>query len=269
MHLTNLKILETKGFVVIPSFLSYDEVGELVEIFSFLKQEPFFLNRNKGYQLLNSEPSAALKNKVLELLKSICQQTNIKVDIPLNLTYFDTSLVQFPWHQDHDCFYQWQDLYNFVNCWIPILKPHLEEGNLELIPHDVLQTLIPEFFNNSIKGQGQYTFYSSKEKTLIQHHGTHQITLFDFDLETIKEIPYVNAGDLVLYRGDVIHKTQNGDRVAVNLRSVYSETIVYKDKFLQGGIYKQKFIDNNAGYDIFKSKFNLVTEFPLSALYKS
>ena len=272
MYTTDLKLLETKGFVVIPKFLSFDEVQELLESYQTVKKQSIF--QTKNFNILSGDPSLTLKNKALTLLDAITKSTDIKVDLLQNqLTYFDTSLVKFIWHQDHDCFYQTQDLYNFVNFWIPIKKPDINELNLELIPHNELQDRVPDFFTNMIFGQGQLTFYPSRSFTIVENHATHQKTFLNFNLDQLRETPCVNAGDLVLYRGDVIHRTENslnGHRVALNLRAVYSNTVVYKDKFLQGGIFKQQFIDNYPnGYAGIKEKFDQVDQFTLSELYNT
>lgn len=275
MYTTDLKLLETKGFVVIPKFLSFDEVQELLESYQTVKKQSIFQNKNPGYKLLSGDPSLTLKNKALTLLDAITKSTNIKVDLfQTQLTYIDTDLVKFNvWHQDHDCFYQTQDLYNFVNFWIPIKKPDINDLNLELIPHNELQDRVPDFFTSMVLGQGQLTFYPSRSFTIVENHATHQKTFLNFNLDQLRETPCVNAGDLVLYRGDVIHRTENslnGHRVALNLRAVYSNTVVYKDKFLQGGIFKQQFIDNYPnGYAGIKEKFDQVDQFLLSELYNT
>lgn len=276
MHTTNFKLLETKGFLVIPSFLSHYEVSDLLETYNKLKETS--VSSNKNFPILHSQPNDSIKTKIRSLLNDIVQNSNIKVDLLIDgITYIDISLpenlsVFKYWHQDHDLYYQCQDLYNFVHCWIPIKKPQLDQFNLSLIPQDILSSYIPEIYQDSILGKGQFTFYPFGTKTIVEHHDSHKKFLIDVNIDTIQETPYVNAGDLVLYRGDVIHKTQssNGvpDRISINIRSAYSETVVTKENFYSGGKFKNQFIENSPdiSYEKIKSKFNEVDNFKLKDL---
>src|SRR5262249_21748473 len=65
----------------------------------------------------------------------------------------------------------------------------------------------------------------------------------DFDIETIAESPELAEGDLLMFRGDVLHRTQDRetDRLAVSFRMANSKTRIYRAPILEWGS-REKFV---------------------------
>ena len=67
------------------------------------------------------------------------------------------------------------------------------------------------------------------------------------NLDILAEYPELNAGDLLLMRGDIIHKTQDTitNRVALTVRCVDGEFVLNKEKLLNTCPKKQEIMNNN------------------------
>jgi hypothetical protein len=78
------------------------------------------------------------------------------------------------------------------------------------------------------------------------------------NIENIKETPQLHAGDLLLIRGGVIHRTQDNltNRIAVSIRCTDSSKPISKHAMLSGCEYKQNIIKSNQyTYDTMISRF--------------
>jgi hypothetical protein len=64
------------------------------------------------------------------------------------------------------------------------------------------------------------------------------------DFDEIGDTPQLEAGDLLLLRGDVFHKTQDTDtdRIAISFRMVNSKTIVRRSSLVSFGVSLEKLL---------------------------
>jgi hypothetical protein len=244
--MVDLSDLESKGYCVIKNFLTPDKLDILKT--DYLKQLALYDEKkiNLNYNVIYTDH--LLKDTLLPILSDINESTNIAIDyITERGLYIDTHLINFDWHQDHESYYIWQDSYNAVNFWIPVIKPEINKSGLSIIPHDALLDKCPEIFNTMIKGKGAKTLKQMGSKTLIMDEETGAQIILDFNINQLAITPDLGPGDLCLLRQDVIHKTQDIDtrRTAISIRAMNSNTILTKAKLVNGCKYKQKIIENN------------------------
>ena len=255
----NFKDLETKGFVVIKNFLSNNALETLRQ--DYQKQKDL-LNangaENKNYAIIGSTHD--FQRWINPIVNTISQNTNLLINYVMpGATYFDNQLINFLWHQDHECYYRWQDMYNAINCWIPIIKPNCDQSGISIIPHDKWINKCPEIFADHILGKGAKHFVSLDNGTTDMYDddlGGH-INL-PFDINELAITPTVNAGDALILRQDIIHQTQDNinNRVAVSIRCRNINGILTKSKLLNSCTRKNEMIKNNRQwYDQFIEKF--------------
>ena len=253
------KDLETKGFIVIKNFLSNNALETLRQ--DYQKQKDLLNSNsaeNKNYALVGS--TYDFRRWINPIVNTISQNTNLSIDcVMTGAAYFDNQLINFPWHQDHECYYQWQDMYNAINCWIPIIKPNYDQSGISIIPHDNWINKCPEIFVNHILGKGAKHFVKLNNGTTDMHDddlGGH-INL-PFDIDELAVTPNLNAGDALILRQDIIHQTQDNinNRVAISIRCRNSNGILTKSKLLNSCDRKNEMIKNNRQwYDQFIEKF--------------
>lgn len=212
--------LETKGYVVIPNFLN-------CEILTALKNEYAF---NKDIFLQSESNTTTNKYKVIKsnfkfdldsLILDIGNQTNLRIGKPYFGEFFDNQLISPGWHQDHGAYFEFRDLYNAINCWIPIIKEKPNASGLTIVPHDIFAKLAPDLFKSSIEGKGAKSFSSlTTGKTLMKDDVNKTMTELPFCLDDIAITPELKEGDLLLLRQDIIHRTQDSitPRVAISVR---------------------------------------------------
>jgi hypothetical protein len=252
--------LETKGFVVIKNFFPDSLISLLREDYQKQYQQSSW-NKNKNYQTLSiSSVDWKIENSIKSILDDITRNTNLTINclIPGG-AYFNNQLNNFKWHQDHEPFYSWQDMYNAINCWIPIIKDNSLQSGISIIPHDVFFEKYPDFFTRHIVGQGAKKFYKMDTGATIMfddYHGS--VSRLPFDLDDLSLSPELTVGDLLIIRQDVVHRTQDTicDRVALSIRCNNNNGVLTKSHFLKSCTTKERMMNNNIEwYDRFKKKF--------------
>lgn len=256
----NFKDLETKGFLVIQNFLSNDVIEEFKQDYQLQKSRLNIHNSaNKNYTLIKAN-NQNFQPWINPIVNAISQNTNLLINCVMpGAIYFDNQLINFPWHQDHECYYQWQNMYDAINCWIPIIKPIPDQSGIRIIPHDAWIKKCPEIFENHILGKGAKHFIILDNSTTDMYDddlGGH-INL-PFSIDDLAITPTLNAGDALILRQDIIHQTQDNidNRVAISIRCRNNNGIVTKNRLLNSCARKDKMIENNSKwYNLFIKKF--------------
>jgi len=225
MSKLNLKDLQTKGFVIIRKFLTAEQLETLVNDFNAAEKEV-----NVNYTLLPVSDQAfnVISKNIDDVRRRIEKETDLPyIDRYFNSAYFATQLgINFPWHSDHEDFYMFQNHFNSLNFYMPIVKPNPTQSNLSIVPFDKLYEISPELSERVVDGGAKELIPDEKNnQTFLRddYYGGDAIP-FNFNINDIGITPYLEAGDLLLLRGDILHHTQdnNTDRVAFSARFHYS-----------------------------------------------
>jgi hypothetical protein len=257
--------LETAGFIVVPNFLSAIEVAAL-RIAHSNRYTTQLNNRDPvrvaSYTVLPSYPKdrpESVTEKIQTLLNTIECQTNISATHipPMYPTFMDNEFVKFNWHQDTDTAFKYQDLYNSLNVWIPIIKDDPNECGLHILPFDVLRKLNSKLHDRMI---GHGASNGAVDNTCVWFQEDNIREPLGFELQQHSVTPTICVGDAIVLRGDVFHASQLGStkRVAVSFRCFSSTAVVSKARFESGSAVKRQFIDGNPTYyakmvEIFKT----------------
>jgi hypothetical protein len=246
MPTPDVKDLETRGFVVVPSFLSDAEVRRCREDF---ERQPVDAN-NHNYSLsgASSDAQGAVTPRVQELLALVSRTTSLSVDLPLGAAYFATGRgISFSWHQDHESFFTIQNHYDYLNFYIPIVKPRRDKSNLSIVPFDVLERASPRGFAKLVRG-GATRFPRIRGGRMVFFDDSGSVLLMSEDLNRLAHTPELGPGDLLLLRGDMIHSTQDTEteRVSLSFRAARKDTTVRRSRLAAGSLYKVRMMVNNA-----------------------
>jgi hypothetical protein len=236
------KDLHDKGFAVIQRFLDRPAIEALLAGFDKGRPPqdyPF------GFKLIGRAPLKAAWSRIEPALAEIRTQTSIKADVINFLTlshYITTRFAERSslLHQDFDLDYKLtRDHLNYLNFWIPLRKPDAAKSNVTLVPFDALRAKCPAD-EARLVGAGGHRFVPRNGKTaiygkygsILSDDGSAEPSgVLDFDLEEIAITPALEEGDLLLMRGDVIHRTQDvdTDRVAASVRVTYSGKKIFRE----------------------------------------
>ena len=244
---SNWKDLESRGFLVMPGFLSAAEL-EMARA-DYTAQQT---NANKNYKVSLASPEAntRLAARVTGVLTDVASETDLRPDKLGGGAYFATGRgVTFSWHQDHESFFSTRNHYDYLNFYIPIIKPDRMKSNLCVVPFDVLQRESPRAYRKLYRGgAARFIRLGSKRVVFCDDSGT--VLVMPKDIESMAETPALDAGDLLLMRGDVVHRTQDADteRVALSFRVANRSGSVTRSALADGGLYKARMMANNAGY---------------------
>jgi hypothetical protein len=236
--------LDTKGFIHIPGFLTPEQVESCRKHYAGNPQAGGGLNVPNA-----AEAVATLTEPIGALIRSVVAHTGVRVDSFASASYFATERgVRFEWHQDHGSYYFFQTHANYLNLYIPIIKPAVDKSNLSVVPFDALARHSPDV--------AKWTMWSGA--TSVVPHGSGQLIVSDqsgrartvpFRFDDIACTPQLNAGDLLLVRGDLFHKTQDSDtdRVALSIRLAHSSTVIRRSTLAYGGTSKANLFQRNMG----------------------
>lgn len=237
--------LESRGFLVVPGFLPESVLGQLRDDYA---RQPLAANRNYGLSMPSPYATATVLPLVRDVLRDVQAQTNLKPDAPAGAAYFATGRgVNFAWHQDHESFFSQQNHYDYLNFYVPIIKPRPDKSNLSIVPFDVLERECPKTYRRVVRG-GAARFIRVGTRRLVFCDDVGTVHLMRRDIEALAETPPLSAGDLLLLRGDMIHRTQDADtdRVALSLRASSSGTIVRRRQLARGSWHKARMMARNA-----------------------
>jgi hypothetical protein len=243
LNAVDFKDLETRGFVLVPSFLSEAELHLCRE--DFARQA--VSNAHRNYTSASRSVTDSLKHRVQEVLALVASRTNLRVDRPLGAAYFATGRrVRFGWHQDHESFFSVQNHYDYLNFYIPIVKPRRDKSNLSLVPFDVLERDRPDTFRRVVRG-GANSYVQIGKGTIVSLDDTGSLHLMPGVLDSMAHTPMLEAGDLLLLRGDMIHRTEDADteRVSLSFRVASSGTMVHRSRLVRGSWIKTVMMARN------------------------
>lgn len=244
----DLTDLKTRGYAVVKNFLTESEIQQQLQDYETQKNNQSRQVKIKNYSLLKAGCEHNLTDKIKRLLDAVAQQTDIIVDLvgPTGM-YFDTQLADITWHQDHLSYYVWQTGYHQINFWIPLIKPCSTMSGLCVVPMDVLKTHIGDLFEQRILNQGAKRFRPTDNLTCVLDDERGDEFELPVNIARIALAPEMQAGDVLLVRGDVIHATQDSDtnRVALAIRAVDGNRTVDRAKFQQQCDMKKFILESN------------------------
>jgi hypothetical protein len=252
------KDLETKGFVHIPGFVSPEHLALCREDFAVQPIDPN--NHNNPVSEASQRGIEGLRPSIVDVMALVRANTDIHVDCELGSMYFATHRgVTFPWHQDHESYFGTQNHYDYLNFYIPVIKPVPEKSNLTVVPFDELERQLPDTYRRVVRSGATMVYDLGGRQMLCQSDsGTAHLTRSNID--GLACTPFLAAGDLLLLRGDMLHRTQDGEteRVALSFRAGYSRSVIRRSQLANGGFAKaQSMVGNFGQYEIMFRAFDL------------
>jgi hypothetical protein len=247
--------LETRGFSVVPGFLTKEDVS--AGLLAFLAEAPKFADG-----VINGIPEACMagiRAKIEKLVPELGGLLGLSIhndrfkycSIRIKEAH-GAAVVRTPfdvhrdpkvapggvlnWHLDHFSYYLHEDHRNWLICYMPVMKPSPDLANLAIIPSDVLEACDPEL-SRRVRGRGAMRFRCVEPDTVdwfAMRFPEQSMTIgdwfaiddyddatmgwkIDIDLERHKVVPRLEVHDLLIMRADVIHRTNDAgsDRISI------------------------------------------------------
>ena len=188
---------------------------------------------------------AAVHNKLIDAASAVARASRVRVDHVasgvLGSIYFSTEgEIGTGWHQDSVSYFAYQNHRDYLNFYVPVVKPVRAKSNLSLVPLDRLEARSPEMAAK-LRGRAATRLVTKDGTTIVHDKNAGGILgTLPYDLDELAVTPELDRGDLLLVRGDVVHRTQDRDthRIAVSFRMMNSQAIVRKAEVVGGGIGK-------------------------------
>ncbi len=241
--------IDSRGFLLLRSFLDEEQIEMLHRDFD---SAPLEVNSNYSVRRISGDAMSRLEAKLQDVIRQIAANSSVRVDVMNDGVYFATFSEKstltsvrpgpqaFPWHQDHENYWLWHDTKDYLNFYIPVVKPVPEKSNLTVVPFDRLQQRAPEISEKLFARGATRVLPSGRQWVVKDDDRGGKVGKLKFDLAEIEETPHLQPGDLLLLRGDVIHRTQDSStrRIAASIRYINSQTSVPRSSLSRGGIAK-------------------------------
>jgi hypothetical protein len=246
-----------KGYLVVRSFVPADILRDLVED-ATREELPPPLDPTHDARVAAAMSSVPVSPTVFARLQRVVEQTFPELNEATGM-HIDTTYPLARWfrngvsrlHTDAPPFFQWQDFHEYINYWIPVVKPDRTRSGLGFVPWDVLEQHEPAAAS-LIRGHGccivmpdvvvragadtvtRYVLDPEFRDTVptdgplslvVERDGSLMPIPIDTDLETLVHCPDLDAGDVIISRGDVLHRSQDADteRLAISVRCFNGE----------------------------------------------
>ncbi len=261
-----------RGFVHVPGFLDIQETEALADDY---RNGQF---HRTVYTLGHATPEAIelISDKIRSLLTQFEDVTQFKPSRFGGGAYFATEKgINFGWHQDHESYFINQTHQHYLNIYIPVIKPELERTNLCVIPVDRFMEHAPEAWSRLEWGGAATAKTENGRTTISNDHAGGLHAELDFELEELGETPALAAGDALLLRGDMFHRTQDNDteRVAISIRAFNPDITVVREHYEQSCPAKRWFQANNPMYgaisDAFEERDRMILSELMMSMFKA
>ena len=230
--------LKTKGYTVIPNFLNTEEIQIFLN--DYKKQQSIISPSLRGHVHI-ADISYNAANSINKKIHETSKLSGLDVDTVIpNGFYTNTAKSVMMWHQDHGSYYMFQQAYNYLNFYVAIEKPDPMITGISVIPMDILEAKAPDDFHKIFDSAAK-RFTPDGDITRVWDDENGGEWILPVNLDSIMDSPKIAAGDLLLMRGDVIHKTQDNltKRVALSVRSTNGSAIINAERLKQGCRMKQ------------------------------
>jgi hypothetical protein len=225
--------LKTRGYAVVPGFLHPEELEALRADYRDL---PDAGNQNYAIRLVTPAMIERMTPKLLAAAQQVKEQSGVHTDRVYAGAYFANTAIDFSWHQDHESYFMFQDHYDQLNFWIPLHKPARDKSGICVLDLEDLREKHPEAWEQSVRAGARH-YELGPHQTEVRDDSNDKYWTWPFSLEPHARTPELEAGDLLVIRGDMIHRTQDTEteRVAVSFRLARSSTFVRRSVLVQGG----------------------------------
>ena len=128
--------LDSAGYAVVPKFLT-DEEAALFER-DYLESLPPD-QASYAVRQVSAQARAAVHGKLQAVARAVARATSVRVDHVasgvLGSIYFTTEGdIGSGWHQDAVSYYAYQNHHDYLNFYIPVVKPLRAKSNLCVVP---------------------------------------------------------------------------------------------------------------------------------------
>lgn len=228
--------LQTRGFVVRRGFLTADDCAALLRDYEDAATDA---NRNYKIKTVGLKAFALVRRKLDAVAAEVRQSTDIHVDSFQGATYFANEVTSLDWHQEFEPFYLCADLYSYLNFYIPFVKEDPARSNVVVVPFDVVKVRDAGAYRYLLRG-GARRFELRGASTVAHDSTTGASRTLALDLEAIGQAPSLGAGDLLVVRGDVVHRTQDTStrRIAASFRMARGSAVVERKRLAECGPQK-------------------------------
>ncbi|WP_338510237.1 hypothetical protein [Burkholderia gladioli] len=226
------------GYCHIKQFLTPHEVAGLRRLYETAPPPSNNLYPTLDFGLVPDTVEPSVMDKI-HALYAECFPEEVFIDESMTcfpvLPAEPSRSIKLPYHQDHESFFLCGEHFHYLNAWMVIEKDDPAHSNLTIVPFDRL----------AAKSQLLHDFCIGNGATVVADGHLKNDNLgswhkLDFDIDEIAITPHMEAGDVLLIRGDILHKTQDQltHRVAVSIRGIRAASVLQRRGIYSGSTEK-------------------------------
>jgi hypothetical protein len=231
--------LETNGFVVLKGLVNPDDIPR--EVVEFIRGAKTNID-GTIWPLPRFPQAAKLEQSLDRTISEVAARLGISAT-----SGGATSAIRvtegrggLKWHLDHFNYYYTHNAVDHLTCYLPIFKPVVSAANVAILPYTVLRRVDPVTYDR-LKGRGAVDLVKMTDEPTLAgarkrvmnprtlalgdwvvfdnyRHGRRSFRL-NFDPEEHRVVPQLEIGDFLMFRADVLHRTEDTrtERIALRL----------------------------------------------------
>jgi hypothetical protein len=237
--------VKSTGFYHQKGFLSADEIQQLKKIYDATNS-----GTNGNYPIREVWDCSVFSKSILDKIQRVQKYCFPEEELVLHAAMFFTVVpgdpkksVNFYFHQDHESYFIFQEHFRYLNLYVILDKEDVENSNLTLVPFDAVKKHDPKM-HDMLVGGGATSF---RDGYLVNDNFSSAYKL-TFNVENVSVTPKLGVGDLLLMRGDIVHRTQNqkAGRIAVSFRAISKTAVANRRALMNCSYNKLMYMKNNA-----------------------
>lgn len=254
--------LNTKGYCVVKSFISADLIKSYINFYTSTDK----VHTNENYKITTTATDPRLHRLVQQELKKVSNHYTHSISlVDRTAVFFDSDFVNLQWHQDHEIYYLFHEAHRYLNFWIPLSKPSSTESGLSLIPLN----LLPISIKDRIIGTGGKNLRQLTENSVeILFCDTDEVVVEEMNLSSIVDTPEIGAGDCIIFRGDVFHRSQENShsRLAISVWAFDPTINITAENYFQPGKYRNEMIEKSKRrtFNYFNNTLKIKNSIPIT-----
>lgn len=238
--------MEEEGYTVWRNFLNDSLVQELRDL--------YYSSQDTGqyavYESMRSLPSHLIPSQVKhQIERALGASAHILISAAfIKMSNWSSA---FAFHIDHDPYFFCADTKNEYNLYFMLEKQDKSSANLGVMPVNWIRQFAPGLQSLS-EGKGALRFAEVRDSSrcLTSGNSTYPYMLLDdntgrihpisFRMEDLECTPHLEPGDVLLLRGDALHRTQPqcNERLSVTIRLWPSDHKLNVSNMLDGALFR-------------------------------
>jgi hypothetical protein len=227
--------LLSSGYAVVPSVMSQEDLSHLRtmgEVVTQKKKSMYPLGKMPTVEWMSSVDPAVQRK--LDGIRIAINRAGCPADTAgISCVFIAVAEGQLEYHSDFGLHFSSQGTENCVRAWIPVVKPNPDGGGLDIVRTDDFLEANPQM-TQYVRNRGAITIRNNEKLARVCSEQGAPIDIpLNGRFSDFVDTPRIAEGDVLLFKGDVIHRSSQITNESDNSRVALAFHWHWGDKVLK------------------------------------